>query len=193
MTAIDRVSLRDFRLSPVEPQHTAELFRWAVSLDAGFRWRYGGGTPSPAQFTESLWAGVLCQYVVVDRKAQLHGLVVGYGADHVHQFAYFAVQGNPDRASGTGAMIGVLQLVDHMFASWPFRKLYVDIPGYNEAEFTGVLRRHLEVEGRLVGHVYHGGRFWDMITATLTRERWYTTVRPRFAALLAQSPTRGSA
>jgi hypothetical protein len=179
-----KTTLRDIRLVPVSPNHYAELYRWSTDSTSAFRWRFGGATPSPERFSEALWAGVLCQYMVADSGGTSHGLVVCYSADHVNGHAYYGVQGNPDRPTGMGASIGMVKLLDHVFRSWPFRKLYAELPEYNAAEFSSGLRRHAQCEGTLRDHVYFDGRFWDQSTYSLSREDWEQHARPRFAALL---------
>jgi hypothetical protein len=113
-----------------------------------------------------------------------HGLVVAYGADQVRGYAYWAVQGNPDRATGLGAAVGIVQLVDHLFRHWPFRKLYAELPEYNASEFSGALRRHAQLEANLQKHLFYDGRYWDEYTYALYRDAWEAETRPRFAAIL---------
>ncbi len=179
------------RLAPVEPRHYPELYRWAISPDSGFRWRFGGATPGAEKFVEALWEGVLCQFLAIDSAGRLHGLEVCYSADHRNGTAYLAVQGNPD-LTGSGAMIGFVLLVDHLFEHWPFRKLYAEIPGYNEQEFGRSISRHMESEGRLKDHVFHRGKYWDLAFFALTRTNYYTYSRSRFSSLLPASLDQSS-
>lgn len=177
-------SLREIHLEPVVPEHYPELYQWATDTRTAFHWRYHGATPSPEQFSEAMWSGVLCQFLATDPTGAHHGIVVCYGADHVNGHAYWAVQGNPNRSTGSGAIVGMVQLVDHVFRHWPFRKLYAELPGYNAAEFGGALRRHATAESALVDHLFYDGRYWDEVTFALYRDAWMVHLRPKFTALL---------
>jgi len=131
-----------------------------------------------------MWSGVLCQFLATDAAGLHHGLLVAYGADHVNGHAYFAVQGNPERPTGMGATVGLVQLIDHLFRHWPLRKLYAELPGYNASEFSGALRRHAKLEGTFSDHIFFDGRYWDQVVYALYRADWFAHVRPRFAMLL---------
>jgi hypothetical protein len=93
-------------------------------------------------------------------------------------------------ATGSGAMVGFLQLIDHVFKHWSFRKLYCDIPGYNADQFSGVLRRHLVIEGTLRNHLFYDGEFWDRLTCAIYRDSWIDDIRPRFNKLLTAQPPK---
>jgi len=177
------MSLRSTALVPVTDDHVDALYRWACDPRSGFRWRFGGGTPSPSAFKEILWGGVLCQFLVVDEYERLQGLVACYRADHANGHAYVAVQSASGHDSGVAAMAGTILLVDHVFRHWPFRKLYAEIPEYNANQFTGTLRRHLKTEGCLQSYVFYDGQYWDLNITSFDRHHWDTELRPRFAAL----------
>lgn len=177
-------SLRNTRLVPVTPNHYPMLYEWSTAPAASFRWRFHGGTPSPEQFNEALWSGVLCQFVVSDERSAAHGLVVCYGADHTNGHAYVGVLGNVHKRVGAAAMVGFIQLLEHVFTHWSFRKLYVDVAEYNLSEFHHALQRHMNLEATLSDYLFHGGRYWDQLTYSLGREHYFESVRPRFLPIL---------
>lgn len=82
MTDASGLSTRRVRLRPVEPRDIDFLYAAVVDPRNAFRWRYGGGTPSPASFERDLYEGVLVQFLVegVANDEPL-GLVVCYRAD----------------------------------------------------------------------------------------------------------------
>jgi len=178
VSGVGRISLR-----PVLPNLYPLLYGWAVDPVGAFRWRFHGATPSPEQFNQALWSDVLCQFLVVNHRDVVQGLVVCYGADSENGHAYLAVQGNPQLPTGRGAMVGFLQLVDHVFSHFDFGKLYAEVPEYNLDQFANAVRRHMVVEGVLKGHLYYAGRRWDQVIVALYRDHW-DEVRPRFAPLL---------
>ena len=183
-------SLRHTRLVPVTPNHYPMLYKWSTAPAASFRWRFHGGTPSPEQFNDALWSGVLCQFLVSDQRSTPHGLVVCYGADQANGHAYVGVLGNINKSVGAAAMVGFVQLIDHVFDHWAFRKLYVDVAEYNLAEFHHGLQRHMELEATLSEYLFHGGRYWDQLTFGLSRENYFGVVRNRFLPILTPTAPR---
>lgn len=188
--------LSDVELVPVRPEHFGELYRWSTDPASSFRWRFSGATPSPEQFAVALWTDVLCQFVAVDRATGApHGLVVCYGASHKDGYAYAAVLGNPSRPTGTGAMVALLRLVDHVFTHFAFRKIYFEIPEYNLTQFGSSIHKYLTVEGRLKEHTFYRGQYADQVITRLSRVTWDDVVQPRFARFLgaASDSDAGSA
>ena len=175
-------------LRPVEPSDMSGLYRWATDLEDGYRWRFGGSTPSPEQFGQALWTDVLCHYVLVDEGAAAlrsdpKAYVACYGANLKNGYAYIGVQGPRVDGVSLAPMVGILQLIEHVFNSWPFRKLYAEVPEFNVESLKSALDL-MRVEGRLTDHVWARGRFWDELIVVLERDVWLREIRPRFTKVL---------
>jgi hypothetical protein len=120
-----------------------------------------------------LWDSVLAQFIAtpLDRDAAL-GLVTLYNARMADGWCYLAALSAPS-AIGTGQIVeGVYLLVEHAFGMWPLRKIYVEAAAYNVAQFESVVGRYFCEEGRLADHVFYNGRYWDLVTFSLSRARW---------------------
>jgi hypothetical protein len=50
----------------------------------------------------------------------------------------------------------------------------MELPEYNYEQFASGEDRLFEVEGRLRGHIYTAGRYWDQVIAAIDREHWRT-------------------
>ncbi|MCM6771885.1 phosphopantetheine-binding protein [Nocardia sp. CDC159] len=151
-----------FRLDALQPLDTEYLYALAVRPENCFRWRYRGVPPAPERFVEELWAQVVTQYVVrrLDDN-QPAGHVVAYGADRNVGHAYVGAVFEPTYA-GTGRAAEVITLfVRYLFHTFPFRKLYLEVPGFNWPQVRSGEGRYFQVEGRLRDHVYYAGRYWD--------------------------------
>ncbi|MCP9618837.1 GNAT family N-acetyltransferase [Nocardia otitidiscaviarum] len=151
-----------FRLDALQPADTEYLYALAVRPENCFRWRYRGVPPAPERFVEELWAQVLTQFLVrrVDDK-QPAGHVVAYSADRSFGHAYVGAVFEP-RYAGTGLAAEVTALfVRYLFHTFPFRKLYLEVPGYNWPRLSSGEGRYFRIEGRLRDHVYYAGRHWD--------------------------------
>lgn len=170
LTAAPRTG-RWVQLVPVTLQSVEFLYRLAIDEQSGFRWRLVGTVPTIEAFRESLWAGVLTQFVVAERATgNPVGTVAAYSADLNHGHAYVgAAMVESLQETGLG-IEAVLLFVQYLFATWSFRKLYFDVPEYNlrtVARSTGGL---LHEEGRLRAHTHYGGHYWDRVTLALYRE-----------------------
>jgi len=134
------------------------VFRLETSADNIDRWRFRGATPSPERFTRALWDGVLASFVVLDLGAkQSVGTVALYNADLANGYAYFAATSTRE-VRNTGLMIEAMALlIEYAFATWPFRKLYVETLEFNFEQFASATKWLLEEEGRFRQHEYHRG------------------------------------
>ena len=162
------VTLRPVRPSDYDLIRAAEL-----SDELALRWRHRGATPSPEAFAHSLWVGVLTQYLVVtNHEPRVLGLVSAYDADLRAGtcFVGFARFGRDDHSPGM--VEGIVLLVEHLFAHWPFRKLYGESIEFNTGDFGGLFGPLLVEEGRLREHVYLAGRHWDLCYLALYRDTW---------------------
>jgi len=82
-------------LRPVEPTDYTFLYRQEVELEYSGLWRGTGRTPSPEKVVTDLWAGVLAQFVVVDRlSAAPLGLVKLYEPSFEHGYSHCGVDGS---------------------------------------------------------------------------------------------------
>jgi RimJ/RimL family protein N-acetyltransferase len=151
-----------FRLTPIEPGDVAFLFSLSVAPETGFRWRYRGAPPSVERFAAELWAQVLVHYVV--RRVASHepvGYVVAYQADLARGHAYLgAVFGVQHTGTGLGAQATAM-FVRYLFHTFPLRKLYLEVPGWNWPQLASGAGIRFDVEGVLREHDYYAGQFWD--------------------------------
>ncbi len=75
---------------------------------------------------------------------------------------------------------GFLLFIQYVFDHFSFRKLYFEVPEFNDALLQGMDGHPLRREGNLVGHQYHAGRFWDMRIWALYRDDWSIIAAPFF-------------
>jgi RimJ/RimL family protein N-acetyltransferase len=163
---------RFVRLAPVGRQHTDFLYALAVDDVTGFRWRFNGSVPRPDVFVESLWSGVLCQFVVEEiRHGVPRGTAVAYNADLNHGYCYVGVAMTAEAQETGLAVEAFLLLARHLFASYRLRKLYMEVPEYNLRPIERAIGPVLVEEGRLRDHTYYGERLWDRLYLAVYPER----------------------
>jgi RimJ/RimL family protein N-acetyltransferase/aryl carrier-like protein len=157
-----------FRLTPVEPNDTGFLYALAVQPETGFRWRYRGAPPPPDRFAVDLWKHTLVQYVARrTTDGQPVGHVVAYGADRDMHHVYLGAAFQP-RYAGTGLAAQIVAVfVRYLFHTFPLRKIYLEVPGYNWAQVQSGEDQLFRVEGVLRDHYYYAGGYWDHIVCAI--------------------------
>jgi RimJ/RimL family protein N-acetyltransferase len=167
----DVLAGRWFTLTPIHPAHHRALYELAFRGQNSFRWRYRGAMPTFSAFEQSLYAGVLCQFVVcpVDEPQRVVGLVVAYNSSPQDDTCYLAAV--MDDRVRTGGVEAVALFVRYLFRHWPLRKVYLESVAFNVPQFVSAVRRGLFIEeGRLRHHHYFDGRHWDLFIYALYRD-----------------------
>lgn len=173
-------------LKEFEDSDAAFYLELCSALDVGRRFRFGGTSIAPPARTAAVWDGVLCHLVAVgvDSRRRL-GVVSLTSADLRNATAYLSAISD-EEVLGSGLMVEAVALaIDYAFETWPWRKLYLEVPEYNLESFRSGLDRYFVCEGSLREHVYLDGRYWDVHVLAITREMWATRVVPSLARLRA--------
>lgn len=163
---------RIFRLAPVDPADLGFLYELAADPQTCFRWRFHGAPPPFDRFVADLWTHVLVQFVVRrvadDRPV---GHVVAYGANRDHGHCYVGAVFSAEH-TGTGFAAQASELfIRYLFLTFAFRKVYLEIPGYNWDLVRSGEGRLFTVEGILRDHDYYAGRYWDQYLCAIHRDR----------------------
>ncbi|MEV0719582.1 GNAT family protein [Asanoa sp. NPDC050611] len=151
-----------FLLTPIQEGDLPFLYTLATHPDVSYRWRYRGNPPPPERFAADLWGRVLVQLVArTTAEGAPAGLVVAYDADLAHGHAKIGAVFAPEYA-GTGLPAGATALfVRYLFHTFPLRKLYLEVPGFNWELVSSGAGRLFTVEGVLRDHDFYAGRYWD--------------------------------
>jgi RimJ/RimL family protein N-acetyltransferase len=138
------------------------------------------------EFTNALWAGTLCQFIVesIDRQHPV-GVVSCYNARHDAGTAYVAFSRVNSRSNhySSHMLEGGYQFLEFVFSRWAFRKLYAEIPGYNWSQFASGAANFFEVEGTLTDHDFFDGQYWDLRIVSIRREQWESHRKGVFSTL----------
>ena len=161
------------RLTPLDDASYPGLFHAAMEPENGFRWRYRGQTLDPASFAESLHNGTYAQYLVAGKSDRhIYGLVVAYAANPGLGHCYIGFQRSSQRRPQGEMFEGMFLFLRYLFDSNPLRKIYAEIPDYNE-QIIGLGKSGLfEEEGRFKDHDFHAGRYYDRRVFACTRQAW---------------------
>ncbi|MCX6522419.1 MAG: GNAT family protein [Actinobacteria bacterium] len=166
-------------LRPVYPSDIDSLFRLEGDPSISLRWRFAGEHPSPARYADSLWTDIVFSFVAVDPSTgHYRGLVTTYGYDPRNAHMSFAQvmfrdgeEGSPLKAASQSIDVASLA-IEYAFRGWPIRKIYIEATEPNFAQFSSMVGRVGQEEGRFRGHVFQGGTWVDLITAAIYRDDW---------------------
>lgn len=151
------------------------LYAAAINPQHGYRWRFKGATPSMQHFVDTLHQGALAQFCAVDAiTGDLIGLTTAYNSRQDNGTCYVAFQrATPTSSPHAGEMFeAIFLLVEYLFRTWPLRRLYGEVPGFNYDQFASGEGSAFVVEGRLREHEFHAGQWWDLVLIAIERRHW---------------------
>jgi len=181
---------RHVRLKPLDAGDYPFLIALQTAPENLIRWRYRGTTPSPEHILQTLWQGVLAQFLIVrtDTKEPL-GLVVGYNAEFRHNYIYLAMIVTPDCELRGWTFEANALFISYLFETFAFQKIYLDVIEFNYRRLASGAETLFHVEGCLIDHEYHLGRRWHLYTLAIYRHEW-PQILERVTPHLATHPER---
>ncbi len=168
-------------LCPVEPNTFAALYDIASDPDTALRWRTRGLIPTREEFMQALRTDCFTQFAVVGRASTtVLGHAIAYDADFRHARCAIGLA-LCDEAVGRGLGIeaGIL-FVSYLFQTWPFNKLFLEIPAFNLAQIRHLADAHLVREAIVERHHYFDHQYHDLHVYSIKREAW-ATLNPEIA------------
>lgn len=159
------------RLSTIGAAEVEFLYHLSTDEASGFRWRFHGLFPDVEEFFHTLRDKALAQFVVFSKlDDEPCGYVMADAADFRHGHCQVGVLMSPGAVStGLGIEAGLL-LIDYVFFTWPFRKVYAPAPAFNFDQLEGGHTSDLfRLEGRITDVYFFDERFWDQIIVSITR------------------------
>ena len=169
---------RDVYLRAVTPADYPFLQQVEMSSSIANRWRFRGKTMSPAEWAQAFWRDNLVQHMIIERKRdEAVGLAFAYRPNFQDGHTYIAALRFTPHPTPL-MLFGLALFLDHVFTCWNFRKVYLETPEYNYADFASGVGRWFDVEARLRDHLFYGGRYWDELVLAMTRETWLKEGKP---------------
>ncbi|MEZ5205136.1 MAG: GNAT family protein [Acidimicrobiales bacterium] len=160
------------RLRPLVEEDLGPLYLASFDPVTANAWRYRGRTMSPTAFLDSVHEGVRAQYVVESVAGrEAFGLVSAY--DHsshgLHCKVAFLRFGARPPGSGGAVIEGMLLFISHLFDTFPYRKVFAEVPDYNMGLFAEGLAQQ---EGVLRDYLFHAGHPADLHIVSFRRDQW---------------------
>lgn len=164
---------RNVSLRAVRPTDYDYLYALSLAPDNIWTWRQRGSTPGPDVFRQSLWQGVLAQFMIVKRPdGPPVGLVSAYAADFRNDIVYLAIVVDPAAKRTVWALEGAALLLTYLFTTWSFRKVYMETLEFNYGAFASGAGTIFSVEGCLLEYEYHDGKYWHKYIMSISRSQW---------------------
>lgn len=185
--------MRGELLVPLGREHLQYLRAIEVHPNVAFHWRHSGRHPDPAGYEDSAWDDVLCSFLVMAESSptgRAVGLVSAYHPDMVNGHCRVAAlrfdAPSANLRTTVAVARGFIQLLDYVFAGWPFRKVYCEVPEFNLSQFRGLVRSIAQVEGSLDDYIFHADRYWSLTFLSISRQDW-RVARRRFDRLVTDA------
>jgi len=175
--AVPAFSGTHVRLRPVHAGDYPFLIELQTGPEHLIRWRYRGTTSSPEQIVQSLWQGVLAQFLVVRvGTGEPVGLVVCYNPEFRHGYAYLAMIVAREYERSGWVFEASSLFVTYLFETFGFDKIYLEVIEFNYARLASGAGSLFHVEGCLRDHEFHLGRRWHLYTLAIYRSEWHDTI-----------------
>jgi RimJ/RimL family protein N-acetyltransferase len=164
---------REIALRPVYESDLPFLFRLLGDPNRVHLWMRGRPVYDEANFQQawSVWtSSMIAAKFIVESAGRPAGLVFDYDRMLDDGFTKSTTLLDEEFVgAGVGATASVL-FWDWLFRSFPFRKVYFDVFGYNPTVLRLLRRIGLVEEGVLKADRYWNGRYWDTHILALYRE-----------------------
>ncbi|MCU1369841.1 MAG: acetyltransferase, ribosomal protein N-acetylase [Ilumatobacteraceae bacterium] len=171
-SAASRGASTRVRLRPVLDDDLLAIYLASFDPATSGAWRYRGRTLPTDEFVATLAEGVRAQYVVeLTSTGAAVGLVSAY--DHngagLHCKVAFLRIGARQPGDAGATFEGMLLFLTHLFATFPYRKVFAEVPAYNMGPFEPGLAQE---EGILRDYLFHEGRRVDLHIVSFRRDQW---------------------
>jgi RimJ/RimL family protein N-acetyltransferase len=161
-------------LRSVQPSDLPMLYEWVMDARVNHRWTTRGTLVPYDAFAAKVWEDAVVNVLVVSGNgAQPVSWATVSSVDLHSGYASGAVVVDPSQPTTAG--VGprtVFLLLRYVFAVYPLRKIYFESPEYAAHDFRTALGTLMQVEGRLVEHLYYHGEYWDKYILAVTARSW---------------------
>jgi RimJ/RimL family protein N-acetyltransferase len=89
------------------------------------------------------------------------GLTSAYSANLQSGTCYVGTVISPKYIRTGAGFKATLLFIAYLFKTWPFLKIYMELPEFNMDQFNSGSNRYFHLEGRLKNHYYFNGTYFD--------------------------------
>lgn len=186
---LDTLTGRRTRLVPVAGRHYDLLYDWATSRVLPWQWE--GRPISPQSFSDTLWAGVLQQFIIEElRSGRPIGLVSAKSANLHHRTVSLHLGFVPNVRMRGWPVESVVLMLTLLFERYSMRKVYAEMADDSFAGMASGLGNYFEVEGCLKNHLLIDGGYQDVRILSIDQRHWHHSIRPIACAFPSNRSSR---
>jgi acyl carrier protein len=100
------------------------------------------------------------------------GLVGTYGSSDRDGWTYISSLIRPGLQGSGVALEACALLIDYVFRNWNYRKIYAEVPAYNQDAVLGAMDRYMEHVATLPDHLYFHNEHHDLLIYAVDRDIW---------------------
>jgi RimJ/RimL family protein N-acetyltransferase len=170
------LNYRGLELVAPARRHLKQLHQWETDIESQHLWSGRRAVLSDMDYEAGLrkWIDNYClAYFVLESNGQPIGFVYASNANLTDGWAYITVFiASENRDSGWGAK-SFVAFSHFLFASYPLRKIYCDVYGYNNASKSSLITGGFVEEGVMRCHKFFAGEYHDLHRFAMFRESFY--------------------
>jgi RimJ/RimL family protein N-acetyltransferase len=180
MTTISSPELRGHTvtLRPIDDEATVRfLYELGTRSEISFRWRLAGRQPTWPQYQREVESSSELLHLVAEdaqdtqnsNTNRLIGELLLYGHEPEDGLAYFGCAFLPDVWRSVRTIEAIYMTLRYGFEVFNLRKIYIEFPEFNMAQFKRSIGSIFKIEATLREHHWYADTYWDYHICALYR------------------------
>lgn len=162
---------RHVKLRPPSGHFLEELYRLAATGEIS--WQWNGASETPESFHAGLVERALVVFSIEERRTGREiGLLVSYGANLFHGFAYASMYIVPDYQKKVWPHEALVLFGNYLFRRFSLRNLYAESVASDYEQFRSGQGRFFDVEGHFRERILVNGNPEDLYVLRMSRSKW---------------------
>lgn len=154
-------------LKPLERQDYKQLFAWHTDQRNLHLWQVSKEIMNyedfVADFDRRMRRSIdFCMIIYNIDTHERVGMVYNYNSNRTDKTTFLCVYISPDYAHQAHGLRAAELFLQYLFYNHAFRKIYIEVFGYNKKVVRLAQMYGFEQEGHYKEHRWYGDRFWDL-------------------------------
>ncbi|MDB5082166.1 MAG: hypothetical protein JWP00_4090 [Chloroflexi bacterium] len=178
---------RKVGLVPANEKHFGFIHEVRSQVEIAPLWQGRRRFPPQSEYSRFLENLAHNIFIVVKKSEGCRPIGFIYDYDHNPEDQYTFIASamlHADMEKGFGAEANWL-LLNWLYETYPLRKVYSDIYGYNQLSLSTVKTAGFKEEGCFTEHRFWKGRFWNMYRLAMSAKDWEVT-RQKYAKVFGR-------
>ena len=173
-----KLSGKGIYLKAVSDEDMPYLYSKECDLEEKHLWSESRVVPVAFEYKDEFWDRLKHFYhtflmIYSKKEDKPIGFLFSYNFNTNDRITYATIYVEKEyRRTYAAAVAGTL-FCDYLFSFYDLRKIYAIVYDYNDASKDFLTHGGFVEEGRLKEHRYYNGRYYDMLTLALYRDKFY--------------------